>query len=64
MDGITEIVPGHLLRGDKLNEFVKWLNRVVPDEKHRKYIALEWCQVTGLKFGRELAMTLKIEQYP
>lgn len=64
MNGITEIVPEHLLRGNKWAEFAKWLMKGVPDEKHRKYIALEWCKVTGLEFTRSLALELKIEQYP
>lgn len=64
MNGITELVPGHLLRGGKLNELILWLNKVVLDEKPRKYLLLEWCKATGVPFTKEMADMIKVEQYP
>lgn len=64
MNGITELVPGHLLSGGMLGEFITWANKYILEDKHRKYLALEYCKVTGLVFSRELAKRLMIELYP
>lgn len=60
----TELVPQELWDADKLDELINWLNVNVPIVMQRKYLLLEWCKLTGVKFTRALAKRIGVEVYP
>lgn len=49
-----ELVPTWLLFPQMLDDFVKWLNAVIPRGIDRKIIMCEWCKYTGVKLTKEL----------
>jgi len=61
---LTELVPQELWGADKLEGLIAWLNISVPINLQRKYLLLEWCKLTGVKFTRALSIRIGVEIYP
>jgi len=61
---LSELVPQNLWDADKLDELINWLNISVPIAIQRKYLLIEWCKHTGVKFTRALSIRIGVEIYP
>lgn len=57
---LAELIPSRLWDAQYLDEVMNYLNKSVPFVMKRKYLMLDWCKYTGVKFTRKMAERLGV----
>lgn len=56
-------MPEWLWYASQLDGMIDWLNEKVPFFMQRKYLLIEWCNLVGVEFTREMAERIGVKEY-
>ena len=54
MGEFAGLIPEELIHPEKREEFLMWLRELPVDVWTKKYILIEWCQLTGVALTEDL----------
>ena len=60
MTGYAAIIPRELLDAKRKDEFIAWLVKLEVDIWTKKYILIDWCNITGVTLTKDMVEVITL----